>query len=326
MIRHAHFSGMELELHMSDAAERRFEEYVSALEVVVGNDARRQGLRDYVSGLLLPGGRKSLEPIAERLDPDNVSRRHQAIHHFISEARWSDGAVRERVRAAVIPVLQACAPVEHLVLDDTTLPKSGRHSVGVAVQYSGRVRTTCQSACRCPTVATVCRSRVTSTCPRTDRKRRLHAGVPAAVPFRTKHRIALDQLRWAIAAGLPGRIVLMDGAYGMDGDLRAGVRELGLDYAAAVPGDLLAVPWDAPAPPPRSGRPAKAHTGAARVDVLVREMEPWHTVTWREGSAAPLSGRCAACAPRQATGATGSARRNGCSSRMPMRPATGASG
>ncbi len=76
MIRHAHFSGMELELHMSDAAERRFEEYVSALEVVVGNDARRQGLRDYVSGLLLPGGRKSMEPIAERLDPDNVSRRH----------------------------------------------------------------------------------------------------------------------------------------------------------------------------------------------------------------------------------------------------------
>src|SRR6186997_2025845 len=143
----AHFSGMDLELRMSDAAERRFEEYVLALEAVVGNDKRRRGLRDYVSGLLLPGGRKSMEPIAERLDPDNVSRRHQAIHHFISEARWSDAAVRERVRAEVIPALRARAPVEHLVIDDTTLPKSGRHSVGVAVQYSGRVRTTtnCQT-------------------------------------------------------------------------------------------------------------------------------------------------------------------------------------
>ncbi len=209
--------------------------------------------------------------------------------------------MRERVRAAVIPVLQACAPVEHLVIDDTTLPKSGRHSVGVAVQYSGRVRTTTN----CQTLVSLSLSNGRDSLPvacdlylpedwARDRKRRLHAGVPAAVPFRTKHRIALDQLRWAIAAGLPGRIVLMDGAYGMDGDLRAGVRELGLDYAAAVPGDLLAVPCDAPAPSPRSGRPAKAHTGAARVDVLVREMEPWHTVTWREGVAEPLSGRFAA--------------------------------
>ena len=93
-------------METSAAMERRFEEYVHELGAVVGNDARRRGLGDYVGGLL-PGGRKSMEPIAERLDPDHVSRRHQAIQHFVSEARWSDAAVRERVRAQVIPALRA---------------------------------------------------------------------------------------------------------------------------------------------------------------------------------------------------------------------------
>jgi SRSO17 transposase len=111
------------------------------------SSATTRGLGDYVGGLLLPGGRKSMEPIAERLDPDHVSRRHQAIQHFVSEARWSDAAVRERVRAQVIPALGARAPIEHLIIDDTTLPKSGRHSVGVAVQYCGRIHATanCQT-------------------------------------------------------------------------------------------------------------------------------------------------------------------------------------
>jgi SRSO17 transposase len=74
MGKHAHFWGMELDLGMSDAAERRFEEYCVTLGRVVGNDKRRRGLRDYASGLLLPGGRKSMEPIAERLDPDSRGR------------------------------------------------------------------------------------------------------------------------------------------------------------------------------------------------------------------------------------------------------------
>jgi SRSO17 transposase len=117
-------------METSAAMERRFEEYVHELGAVVGNDARRRGLGDSVGGLLLPGGRKSLEPLAERLDPDHVSRRHQAIQHFVSEARWSDAAVRERVRAQVIPALRARAPIEHLVIDDTTVLKASAAPCG----------------------------------------------------------------------------------------------------------------------------------------------------------------------------------------------------
>src|SRR3954465_14541058 len=220
---------MEYALGTSVALERRFEEYVCELGAVVGNDARRgglgdnggrgRGLGDFVGGLLLPGGRKSMEPIAERLDPDNVSRRHQAIQHFVSEGAWGDGAVRERVRAQVIPALRARAPIEHLIVDDTTLLKSGRHSVGVAVQYCGRLHATanCQTLVSLPlpnghdTLPVACDLYLPEAWAH-DPRRRLHAGVPAAVRFRTKPEIALDQLRRAVAAGLAGWIVLMDAA------------------------------------------------------------------------------------------------------------------
>src|SRR3954452_2365108 len=299
---------MQSTMETSTAMERRFEEYVCELGTVVGNDARRRGLEDYVGGLLLPGGRKSMEPIAERLDPDHVSRRHQSIQHFVSEARWSDAAVRERVRAEVIPALWARAPIEHLIIDDTTVLKSGRHSVGVAVQYCGRIHATAN----CQTLVSLSLSNGHDSLPVAcdlylpeswahDPRRRLHAGVPPAVRFRTKPEIALDQLRWAVAAGLPGRIVLMDAAYGGDRAMRGGVRELGLDYAAAVPRDLLAAPVGSGVPAElRRGRRGEARAGAARVDVLARDLGPgdWQTVDWRGGAAGMLGGRFAARAHR----------------------------
>ena len=105
------------------AMERRFEEYVSELGAVVGNEARRRGLEDYVGGLLLPGGRKSMEPIAERLDPDNVSRRHQ-----------QSSTSSPRRAGATPPCASGSAPgdpgaagaraIEHLIIDDTTCPRA----------------------------------------------------------------------------------------------------------------------------------------------------------------------------------------------------------
>src|SRR3954462_188544 len=293
---------MQSTMETSTAMERRFEEYVCELGTVVGNDARRRGLEDYVGGLLLPGGRKSMEPIAERLAPDPGAPRPQSIQHFVSEGRWRDAAVRERVRAEVIPALRARAPIEHLIIDDTTLLKSGRHSVGVAVQYCGRIH----APANCQTLVSLSLSNGHDSLPVAcdlylpeswahDPRRRLHAGVPPAVRFRTKPEIALDQLRWAVAAGLPGRIVLMDAAYGGDRAMRGGVRELGLDYAAAVPRDLLAAAVGSGMPDElRRGRRGEARAGAARVDVLARALEEWRAVEWREGAAGRLGGRFAA--------------------------------
>jgi SRSO17 transposase len=216
--------------------------------------------------------------------------------------------VREQVRAEVIPALRARAPIEHLIIDDTTLLKSGRHSVGVAVQYCGRIHATAN----CQTLVSLSLSNGHDSLPVAcdlylpeswahDPRRRLHAGVPPAVRFRTKPEIALDQLRWAVAAGLPGRIVLMDAAYGGDRAMRGGVREIGLDYAAAVPRDLLAAPVGSGVPAElRRGRRGEARAGAARVDVLARDLGPgdWQAVEWREGAAGMLGGRFAARAHR----------------------------
>jgi len=133
----AYLIGMSEGPNFDAAMERRFQEYVDHLGTVVGNDARRRGLSDYMTGLLLPGERKSMEPIAERLESGNVSRRHQSIQHFVSEASWKDGPVRERVLGRVVPAMQKRGTIEHWIVDDTTLLKSGQHSVGVAIQYSG---------------------------------------------------------------------------------------------------------------------------------------------------------------------------------------------
>src|SRR3954463_2002649 len=167
----AYLIGMSEGPNFDAAMERRFQEYVDHLGTVVDNDARRRGLSDSMTGLLLPGERKSMEPIAERLESGNVSRRHQSIQHFVSEASWKDGPVRERVLGRVVPAMRKRGAIEHWIVDDTTLLKSGRQSVGVAIQYSGLVGTTvnCQSACRWRPERPVCRSRASSTCPRSGR-------------------------------------------------------------------------------------------------------------------------------------------------------------
>jgi SRSO17 transposase len=285
------------------AMERRFQEYVEDLGAVVGNDARRRGLSDYMTGLLLPGERKSMEPIAERLESGNVSRRHQAIQHFVSEASWKDGPVRERVLGRVVPVMQKRGAIEHWIVDDTTLLKSGQHSVGVAIQYSGLVGTTanCQSlvslslATEAASMPVACDLYLPEewAC---DRKRRLHAGVPPHLTFRTKIEMALDQIRHAVAAGLPRGIVLADAAYGGARSFRDALRDLALSYALGIESNTTVVPVIAPGHAAASDRSVKVQAGAVRVDVLAGEWEPqdWRTVSWREGSAGQLSGRFAA--------------------------------
>jgi SRSO17 transposase len=296
----AYLTGMSEGPNFDAAMERRFQDYVEDLGAVVGNDARRRGLGDYLSGLLLPGERKSMEPIAERLESENVSRRHQSIQHFVSEASWKDGPVRERVLGRVVPAMQSRGAIEHWIVDDTTVLKSGRHSVGVALQYSGLVGTTanCQSlvslslATEAVSMPVACELYLPEEWAH-DRKRRLQAGVPPHLTFRTKVEIALDQIRTAVAAGLPHGIVLADAAYGGARSFRDALRDLTLSYALGIENNTTVVPA---APATGRTRSVKVQAGAVRVDVLAGEWEAhhWRPVSWREGSAGQLSGRFAA--------------------------------
>src|SRR5437667_9701127 len=123
--------------NLASARAQRFHAYVERLTTGLGHRDRHGPLRDYVTGLCLPGERKSVEPMAAKIDPRHVRARHQSMHHLVAEAPWDDRAVLNTAREWVLPQLERHGPVGAWVVDDTGIPKKGTHSVGVARQYCG---------------------------------------------------------------------------------------------------------------------------------------------------------------------------------------------
>jgi len=109
------------------------------LAKAAGHADRKAPLKAYCTGLLLPGERKSVEPMAARLAPDNVRRTHQSLHHLVADAPWSDEAVLESVRGQVLTAMKPAGVLRAWIVDDTGFPKKGTHSVGVSRQYCGQV-------------------------------------------------------------------------------------------------------------------------------------------------------------------------------------------
>ena len=128
--------------------EERFGDCVERLGDVLGHADRRAPLRAYCTGLLLPGERESVEPMAARLDPGRVGAAHQSLHHFVAKAAWDDAALLGAVRDHALPAMLERGPVRAWLVDDTGLPKKGTHSVGVAHQYCGQLgkQANCQVA------------------------------------------------------------------------------------------------------------------------------------------------------------------------------------
>src|SRR3954454_3380182 len=298
--------------------EERFDDYVGRLGGVLGHADRRAPLRAYTTGLLLPGERESVEPMAARVDPARVGAAHQSLHHFVAKAAWDDDALLAAVRGHVLPAMLERGPVRAWLVDDTGLPKKGKLSVGAARQYCGELgkRDNCQVAVTL-SVATEHASLPIAYrlyLPEGwagDPARRAVAGVPEEVAFRTKPSLALDQIRRALADGVPAGVVVTDAGYGNDTGFRDGVTAQGLPYVAGIQGSTgLWPPGTGPLPAaPRSGRgrppkrlrrDAPHHPLAAERLAAALPAEAWRTVTWREGTAGPLSSRFAAVRVRPA--------------------------
>ncbi len=299
-------------LDRSDASrEARFAAYVEALTGVIGHADRAGPLRDYCTGLLLPGERKSVEPLAALTAPARLPAQHQSLLHFIGQAAWSDERVLAKTRDLVLPWIEGSGPIEAWIIDDTGFPKKGRHSVGVARQYCGQLGK--QDNCQVAVTLSIANHAASLPVayrlylPREwaeDAARRRKAGVPAEVAFQTKPEIALRQIAEAIAAGLPPGVVLMDAGYGNDTALRSGVGALGLSYVAGIlsntsvwgpgSGPLPAQPWSGRGRPPKRMRRDALHQPIS-VKALALGLEPdaWQAITWREGANAPLTSRFA---------------------------------
>ncbi len=111
-------------------SESRFSSYVEALTASLGHADRVGPFRSYCTGLLLPGPRKSVEPIAARMEPRRVQAAHQSLHHLVANAEWSDEAVLTAVRRQVLPAMERRGAIRAWIVDDTGFPKKGIHSVG----------------------------------------------------------------------------------------------------------------------------------------------------------------------------------------------------
>ena len=169
------------------------------------------------------------------------SAQHQALLHFVGEGGWSDEAMLAKVREIVLPEIERHGAIEAWIIDDTGMPKHGRHSVGVARQYCGQLGK--QDNCQVAVSLSLANHHASLPAayrlylPKdwaADDDRRRKTGVPDNVVFKTKPQIALDQIRWACAAGLPRAPVLIDAGYGADTDLRTEITALKLVYVMGI--------------------------------------------------------------------------------------------
>jgi SRSO17 transposase len=291
----------------------------------LGHLDRHAGLKGYCTGLMLPLSRKSVEPMAARVDPMHASARHQALHHFVAKAEWSDQEMLRRVCQWVVPQMDFSRG-GWWIIDDTGFPKKGKHSVGVTRQYCGMLgkQDNCQVAV---SVSLACDQGSVPVAWQlylpedwaVDPVRRQQAGVPTELRFATKTQIALSQLRALLADGAPHHCVLADAGYGVDTAFRQALSDLGLLYAVGVTSAVSVWPPGVGPLPPKpysgTGRPpvmprrtAKRQPMSVKALALSLPAQAFQTISWREGTNEPLVGRFAALRVRHAGGNVGRAR------------------
>jgi len=288
-------------LHEAKDIESRFLRYVEGLVGVIGHADRAGPLHDYCLGLVMPGERKSVEPMAAITAPARTAAQHQSLLHFVGCAGWSDDDVLGKVREMVLPSIERYGPIEAWIIDDTSFPKQGRHSVGVSHQYCGQLG----KQANCQVAVTLSLANHDASLPvayrlylpkawAEDDERRRKTGVPEDVTFKTKPEIALEQLRWACEVGLPGNMALVDAGYGNDSKLRAGITELGRTYVAGIqPQTLVWKPGVRPGRTPKKGRSNAPNITSVKELALGLSARKWRTIKWREGSNEWLSSRFA---------------------------------
>jgi SRSO17 transposase len=275
----------------------------------LGHKARRQMCPLYLSGLIGPGDRKSIQPMARRLALGECDQ----LHHFIAAGVWDATPLETELLVQADRLVGGSDAV--LVVDDTAIPKKGTHSVGVAAQYASALGKTAN--CQTLVSLTLAGGEVPVMLAlrlflpeswTSERARLERAGVPAEYrTARTKLEIALAEIDRIIAAGVRFGCVLADAGYGMSGPFRQGLTARKLTWAVGIPRHLKVYPADVRMvwPVAKRGRRRPPRQVPNILSTSAENMlakAKWHTVSWRTGTKGKLKARFSAVRVRIADG------------------------
>jgi SRSO17 transposase len=284
--------------------ERWLEPFLACL----GNKTRTRVCPLYVAGLIGPGDRKSVQPIATRFAPDSYDR----LHHFIATGGWDSAPLEAELLVQADRLVGGQAAV--LVIDDTALPKKGSHSVGVAPQYASALGK--NANCQTLVSATLAHGEVPvmvglrlflpeswTSDPARMRKARVPADRQA---FRTKPEIAIEEIDRIKGAGVRFGCVLADAGYGLSAPFRQALSARGLRWAVGIPFKQKVYPADVALvfPVAGRGRPRKRHIPDSKsipAETMLADAS-WRLLTWRRGTKGRLAARFAAIRVRVADG------------------------
>lgn len=294
---------------MNESWKADLEEWLGPFLSALGHKVRARLCPLYVAGLIGPGDRKSIQPMAAR--EGGVG--YDQLHHFVAAGTWDQAPLEDVLLKEADRMVGGQAAV--LIIDDTALPKKGKHSVGVAPQYA----TTLGKNANCQTLVSVTLARddvpvmvgLRLFLPESwtsDPDRMIRARVPDAhQSYKTKLEIALEEIDRIRAAGVRFGCVLADAGYGLSAPFRQGLSARGLTWAVGVGGRQKVYPAGVALtfPVAARGRPRKNPVPDATSLSAEKTLAsaPWRTLSWRRGTRGPLKARFAAVRVRVADGA-----------------------
>jgi SRSO17 transposase len=295
-------------------SERRLARIGARLEAFAGEmfdgalvrSEQRKWSGAYLRGLMLDGKRKSIEPMAARLEDGD----EQGLQQFVNQSPWDHVVVRANLARRMVAEI---APKAWIV-DDTGFVKKGRFSVGVGRQYSG----TLGRVDNCQVGVSINAASDEASCPLdwriflpeawdTDPERRRKAHVPDEVRHREKWRLALDMIDELAAWGLRPPLVCADAGYGEITAFRQGLDDRQIPYVVQVKAATSAYPEHVkPERPEWSGRggpPAARYRDkpcSLKDLALQAGKHAAGSVTWRQGSRGRMHSRFLALRVRPA--------------------------
>ena len=286
------------------ALDQRLTTFLEDLLAPLGRKERRHWARVYVQGLLLDGERKSMEPMAERIPGADV----QALRQFVGQSPWAVEAVQRQLARQVVDLL---SDPEVWILDETSFPKAGEHSVGVARQYCGALG----KVANCQVAVTLHWSSAEASCPLgwrlylpqawiEDKGRAREVKLPEGLVHRSQTELALELIDQMLSWEVPRLPVVADSAYGNSFEFREQVRRRGLSYVLAVEPTTVVwtedphavpVPPSAPTGRPRRYPPLASTPIPQDLGTVAKKLPKtvWKKLTWREGTRGPQRSRFA---------------------------------